>query len=58
MKVRIRGEIRGLMMLLLCTWEDAIVVGMDYDCKENQLYWSDVASQTISRVTLDRKSVV
>ncbi|XP_067097727.1 nidogen-2-like [Osmerus mordax] len=38
---------------LLLTLKDAIVVGMDYDCKENQLYWSDVASQTISRVTLE-----
>ena len=30
----------------------SIVVGIDYDCHERMVYWTDVAGRTISRASL------
>lgn len=30
----------------------SIVVGIDYDCRERMVYWTDVAGRTISRASL------
>lgn len=31
----------------------SIVVGIDYDCQERMVYWTDVAGRTISRASLE-----
>ncbi|MGH0160513.1 UNVERIFIED_CONTAM: hypothetical protein FKN15_039547 [Acipenser sinensis] len=31
----------------------SIVVGIDYDCRERTVYWTDVAARTISRASLE-----
>lgn len=31
----------------------SIVVGIDYDCRERMVYWTDVAGRTISRASLE-----
>lgn len=35
------------------TWQGSIVVGIDYDCREKTIYWTDVAGRTISRASLE-----
>jgi len=32
--------------------QDSVVIGIDYDCQENMLYWTDFGRQTINRVVL------
>ncbi|XP_029030641.1 nidogen-2 [Betta splendens] len=34
------------------TLHGSIVVGIAYDCKENQVYWTDLSARTISRASL------
>lgn len=34
-------------------WQGSIVVGIDYDCREKTIYWTDVAGRTISRASLE-----
>uniref|UniRef100_UPI00398F2778 uncharacterized protein nid2a isoform X2 n=1 Tax=Pristiophorus japonicus TaxID=55135 RepID=UPI00398F2778 len=31
----------------------SIVIGIDYDCREKMVYWTDVAGRTINRVSLE-----
>lgn len=33
--------------------QGSIVVGIDYDCRERMVYWTDVAGRTISRASLE-----
>lgn len=33
--------------------QGSIIVGIDYDCRERMVYWTDVAARTISRVSLE-----
>lgn len=33
--------------------QGSIVVGIDYDCREKMIYWTDVAGRTISRAGLE-----
>lgn len=33
--------------------QGSIVVGIDYDCRERKVYWTDVAGRTISRASLE-----
>lgn len=33
--------------------QGSIVVGIDYDCREKTIYWTDVAGRTISRASLE-----
>ena len=35
------------------SWQGSIVVGIDYDCREKTIYWTDVAGRTISRASLE-----
>uniref|UniRef100_A0A8C1XQE2 Nidogen 2a (osteonidogen) n=1 Tax=Cyprinus carpio TaxID=7962 RepID=A0A8C1XQE2_CYPCA len=44
--VALRKEILILSCLL---FQGSIVVGIDYDCRERKVYWSDLAGRTISR---------
>ncbi|XP_072842973.2 nidogen-2 isoform X1 [Pogona vitticeps] len=37
----------------LLSLHGSIVVGIDYDCREKMLYWTDVAGRTISRASLE-----
>ncbi|XP_066128491.1 nidogen-2 isoform X1 [Saccopteryx bilineata] len=37
----------------LLSLHGSIVVGIDYDCRERMLYWTDVAGRTISRASLE-----
>ncbi|XP_063804473.1 nidogen-2 [Pseudophryne corroboree] len=37
----------------LLSLHGSIVVGIDYDCQEKKLYWTDVAGRTISRAGLE-----
>ncbi|XP_042533773.1 nidogen-2 isoform X1 [Dipodomys spectabilis] len=37
----------------LLSLHGSIVVGLDYDCRERMVYWTDVAGRTISRVSLE-----
>ncbi|ELW47012.1 Nidogen-2 [Tupaia chinensis] len=37
----------------LLSLHGSIVVGIDYDCRERMVYWTDVAGRTISRVSLE-----
>ncbi|XP_015721444.1 nidogen-2 isoform X2 [Coturnix japonica] len=37
----------------LLSLHGSIVVGIDYDCREKAIYWTDVAGRTISRVSLE-----
>lgn len=32
--------------------QGSIVVGIGYDCKENQVYWTDLSARTINRASL------
>uniref|UniRef100_A0A8B9FU38 Uncharacterized protein n=1 Tax=Amazona collaria TaxID=241587 RepID=A0A8B9FU38_9PSIT len=34
-------------------WQGSIVVGIDYDCREKTIYWTDVAGRAISRASLE-----
>lgn len=34
-------------------WQGSIVVGIDYDCREKMIYWTDVAGRTINRASLE-----
>ncbi|KAF0046164.1 hypothetical protein F2P81_002693 [Scophthalmus maximus] len=36
----------------LLTLHGSIVVGIGYDCKENQVYWTDLSARTINRASL------
>ncbi|KAM9835807.1 nidogen-2 [Aulostomus maculatus] len=40
----------------LLTLHGSIVVGLSYDCKENQVYWTDLSARTINRASLARGS--
>ncbi|XP_067151275.1 nidogen-2 [Apteryx mantelli] len=37
----------------LLSLHGSIVVGIDYDCREKMLYWTDVAGRTINRASLE-----
>ncbi|XP_004835593.1 nidogen-2 [Heterocephalus glaber] len=37
----------------LLSLHGSIVVGIDYDCRERMVYWTDVAGRTISRASLE-----
>ncbi|XP_068005190.1 nidogen-2 isoform X1 [Melanerpes formicivorus] len=37
----------------LLSLHGSIVVGIDYDCRERTIYWTDVAGRTISRASLE-----
>ncbi|XP_071972207.1 nidogen-2 isoform X1 [Engystomops pustulosus] len=37
----------------LLSLHGSIVVGIDYDCQEKKVYWTDVAGRTISRASLE-----
>ncbi|NXJ85897.1 NID2 protein, partial [Trogon melanurus] len=37
----------------LLSLHGSIVVGIDYDCREKMIYWTDVAGRTISRASLE-----
>ncbi|XP_037359235.1 nidogen-2 isoform X1 [Talpa occidentalis] len=37
----------------LLSLHGSIVVGLDYDCRERMVYWTDVAGRTISRASLE-----
>uniref|UniRef100_A0A8C6W1V1 Nidogen-2 n=2 Tax=Nannospalax galili TaxID=1026970 RepID=A0A8C6W1V1_NANGA len=37
----------------LLSLHGSIVVGIDYDCREKMVYWTDVAGRTISRASLE-----
>uniref|UniRef100_A0A8C4PL60 Nidogen 2 n=1 Tax=Equus asinus asinus TaxID=83772 RepID=A0A8C4PL60_EQUAS len=37
----------------LLSLHGSIVVGIDYDCQERMVYWTDVAGRTISRASLE-----
>ncbi|XP_006872431.1 PREDICTED: nidogen-2 [Chrysochloris asiatica] len=37
----------------LLSLHGSIVVGIDYDCREKMVYWTDVAGRTISRTSLE-----
>uniref|UniRef100_A0A8B9C0H1 Nidogen 2 n=1 Tax=Anser brachyrhynchus TaxID=132585 RepID=A0A8B9C0H1_9AVES len=37
----------------LLSLHGSIVVGIDYDCRERTVYWTDVAGRTISRASLE-----
>uniref|UniRef100_A0A3B4U6N2 Nidogen 2 n=1 Tax=Seriola dumerili TaxID=41447 RepID=A0A3B4U6N2_SERDU len=36
----------------LLTLHGSIVVGLAYDCKENQVYWTDLSARTINRASM------
>uniref|UniRef100_A0A8C2HQH4 Nidogen 2b (osteonidogen) n=1 Tax=Cyprinus carpio TaxID=7962 RepID=A0A8C2HQH4_CYPCA len=38
---------------VLLALKDSIVIGIDYDCQENMLYWTDFGRHTIYRVLLE-----
>ncbi|XP_058612238.1 nidogen-2 [Onychostoma macrolepis] len=38
---------------VLLALKDSIVIGMDYDCQENMLYWTDFGRHTINRALLE-----
>ncbi|XP_061468527.1 nidogen-2 [Rhineura floridana] len=38
----------------LLSLHGSIVVGIDYDCRDKMLYWTDVAGRTISRASLEQ----
>ncbi|KAM9465918.1 nidogen-2 isoform 1-T1 [Clarias gariepinus] len=38
---------------VLLALHGSIVVGIDYDCKERKVYWTDLAGRTISRAALE-----
>ncbi|XP_036405206.1 nidogen-2-like, partial [Megalops cyprinoides] len=38
---------------VLLTLQGSIVVGIDYDCQEQKIYWTDLATRTISRARLE-----
>ncbi|RLV98301.1 hypothetical protein DV515_00010943 [Chloebia gouldiae] len=40
----------------LLSLHGSIVVGIDYDCRERMIYWTDVAGRTISRAGLEAGS--
>uniref|UniRef100_A0A8C5VB87 Nidogen 2 n=1 Tax=Microcebus murinus TaxID=30608 RepID=A0A8C5VB87_MICMU len=37
----------------LLSLHGSIVIGIDYDCRERMVYWTDVAGRTISRASLE-----
>jgi hypothetical protein len=38
---------------MIWSTKGSIVVGIDYDCRERMMYWTDVAGRTISRASLE-----
>ncbi|XP_075950721.1 nidogen-2 [Anarhichas minor] len=42
----------GTRSKTLLTLHGSIVVGIAYDCKENQVYWTDLSARTINRASL------
>lgn len=40
-----------LMFICVCV-QGSIVVGIAYDCKENQVYWTDLSARTINRASM------
>lgn len=49
------GEKQGVLILPILFWstKGSIVVGIDYDCRERMVYWTDVAGRMISRASLE-----
>ncbi|KAL0602475.1 Nidogen-2, partial [Plecturocebus cupreus] len=51
----------GITGMSHCAWlhfnteynQGSIIVGIDYDCQERMVYWTDVTGRTISRVSLE-----
>lgn len=43
----------GRISPLSLATQGSIVVGIDYDCREKTIYWTDVAGRTISRASLE-----
>ncbi|XP_052009773.1 nidogen-2-like [Xyrauchen texanus] len=41
---------------VLLALHGSIVVGIDYDCRERKVYWTDLAGRTINRAGLEPKS--
>lgn len=40
-----------LVFMCVCL-QGSIVVGIGYDCKENQVYWTDLSARSISRASM------
>lgn len=40
-----------LMFMCVCV-QGSIVVGIAHDCKENQVYWTDLSARTINRASM------
>lgn len=51
----LRGNARSCNSSNSVFWstQGSIVVGIDYDCRERMVYWTDVAGRTISRASLE-----
>ncbi|XP_032883215.1 nidogen-2 isoform X29 [Amblyraja radiata] len=43
-----KNEARSLLAL-----HGSIIIGIDYDCRDKMVYWTDVAGRTINRVSLE-----
>ncbi|XP_055496382.1 uncharacterized protein nid2a isoform X6 [Leucoraja erinacea] len=43
-----KDEARSLLAL-----HGSIIIGIDYDCRDKMVYWTDVAGRTINRVSLE-----
>ncbi|XP_028830877.1 nidogen-2 [Denticeps clupeoides] len=39
---------------VLLALHGSVVVGIDYDCRENRVYWTDLSGRTISRASLEK----
>ena len=40
-----------LICVLVCL-QGSIVVGLAYDCKDNQVFWTDLSARTINRASV------
>ncbi|XP_016390641.1 nidogen-2-like, partial [Sinocyclocheilus rhinocerous] len=42
-----------ILILFCLLFQGSIVVGIDYDCRERKVYWTDLAGRTINRASLE-----
>lgn len=51
--IEVCGFEKSIVIQFCLHFQGSIVVGIDYDCRERKVYWTDLAGRTINRASLE-----
>lgn len=51
--IEVCGFEKSIVIQFYLHFQGSIVVGIDYDCRERKVYWTDLAGRTINRASLE-----